>query len=180
MGAIWTPLYKLNKRDTIMDFTKYEKITAKLAWKYTTDPITIEDLMSIGKVEFYLSIADYDPTKKTAFQTYFYIRARNAMVNYIKDHSRHIQHTNIEDNDIVSETDRVLFLDSIKTLSKESQEIIKIILDNPNQVLENAKFLSPKHLRGAVASVLTSLGWNKPYIYRSFKEIRTFVSQAAQ
>ena len=159
-----------------MQYKQYENMIARIAWKLSGRYEDIEDLISIGKLEFYeiLNNNSFNP-EKGAFSTFLYIRCRNKMINYLKTNSRHISHA--PDIDFLSESICFDTLDELKTLSKESKQIINFIFNYSTDILDTTKYMNPKSLRGALSKLLINAGWNRTYVYNCFKEIRTLFQE---
>lgn len=65
---------------------------------------------------------------------------------------------------------------SLATMSEDAKEIVRIIFAAPEEILGEAKNLSPRNLRGQLARSLRKRGWAWAPIHSAIKEIRNVVA----
>lgn len=172
-------------------FEDYKNMLCKLAWSFNrTTGLPFEDLLSSAYLAFSHSLKTYDPDKGR-FSTYLYHTTRTRLVDhcnaayYWKDNEKYHQpqapdlleaqlklnpeHLNFQDPESAT-----IFKDSLENLSAETQEICKMIFESPQEFLV---LNAPKLSRGRVKDALREMGWTWAQIWKSFREIKTALSQ---
>lgn len=169
----------------------YIGMMKRLAYSFhCTTGLPYEDLLSSAYLAFARCKKSYDPDK-AAFSTYLYHVAKTEMVDFC--HSTH--HTEPEEAKMkqqagpyLYETAMVLshqtnnqdpeylcmFKDNLKNMSKEAQQVCKMIFESPTEFLVQTK---PKLSRGMVYRKLREKGWSWSKIWNSFNEIKSTLNE---
>lgn len=165
-----------------MDYKEYQRIIYSLAHQFARKGHNFDDLVGVGNMAFCRAVDNYDGSVK--FSTFLYTCVKNAMIMETKT-NWFIPLINIDVSELVdipSHEDierRILFLESLRVLSDESQEIIAHILSAPMLILHEARTLSQRGLRVSLFKFLRSNGYPIKKIRSSMKEIDLWFREQA-
>ena len=137
----------------VKEYESLEKMMWSRAWSFHKTTNFPVDLMTIAKTAFMKARQKCNDSK------YIYISVTNALRNYVRLHKPFYELP--ENFDEKSQTEYMRWDDLLQTLSKESREVVQI-------VIESGDILT----RTAVSETLRSQGWSKPSIWRCMKEIK--------
>ena len=165
------------------EFEKYKRIIYKTAnrYFYSIKKIEIDDLVSQGYLVLCRCINSFNPEKNVKFSTYLYNALKFELQRYIENQIKHHkQRLIIVDGDLwnfklknkalqTTSTTKEFF-DAFNKLSKESQDVIKLVLDSP------IGFFKHPQIRKELKKLLRSMGWRQHEIQKSFREIKTFLA----
>ena len=162
------------------EFEKYKRMIHKIARRfyYATRAIELNDLISQGYWVFCRCQQTFDPETKVKFSTYLYSSLNSELHRYIGNQLKHYKQrklSDVQDLNPKSKSTQATqhFLESISRLSKESQTVIKIILDCPAEFFEQPKLVRK------LKKLLSSLNWRgcrRKRIQKAIREIKTFLA----
>lgn len=171
-----------------MTYEEFELDLIKIAWTCASSLEEVEEYTSIGRQCLWETLGTYSPGR-SSFRTYLDRCVRNR----IKDHKanqalHHRGHFAMDDPSIREELrtawendrwnpERLLIVnEGLAGLSSEAKEAVLLILRSPEEILSQAKNLSPKSLRGQVIRTLRERGWKWDSIFSTMREIKYAVA----
>lgn len=167
------------------NYTNYQKMIYKLAWKWSSRDVHWEDLLSEGNEAFMIAARSFDPNNGTGFGTYLYRIVDNAMHDFavrgVVFGERKIVHPKTESdvellitNGGINPERYAILKDWLENLSKESQLIIRTVWETPGDIVEWAReeTHNPKNSRKYLTRYLRELGWNFLMVENCFQEIK--------
>lgn len=157
-------------------YEKHKNLLRKICHQFTNYEIEFEDLMSIGNEIYVLALKEFEENRKIKFTTMLYPYVKNAIINEIKKNLRQQNEICVKDINCFSNSfdieKKVIFVEQIKSLSKEAQEVTQIIFSSPSDVLKNAGIFCPKKIRGHIYKKLRKRNWPERKIWKIFSEIK--------
>jgi len=161
-----------------MKFEDYIRMIHKIAKaKYGQTGIEYEELVGRGTLIFYESVASFDPAL-ASFSTYLYNNLNRKMVCY-KELEGVGKEVGIDDDMyeiIIGRASMphkdVEFIDTVRNLSNEAQEVVAIVFNCPTDLMFEGRGMQ-KNILGCIKNRLRAMGWKEYQISNSFKEIRT-------
>lgn len=183
------------------EYAKCEKTIMKLAHKYswvhgTFRQDIFEEMVSAGNIGFCKALDNFDDTKGAKFNTFVYTCAERSMIDALRKERKYAsqipEHGFADESWVEVYEDSMLdSLDAIKkdlsqdserrcmihemltSMSFDSREIVRYIMNSPEEILNASKSCAPKNVRGALKTILREKGLKWEQIYDSFREIRT-------
>ena len=160
-------------------YKDYEKLLLKIAHRYEYKGIEFDDLMGIANENFVKADRDYEKERKIKFSTLLYFYTRNDIITTMIKNQRY-KNIFVEDLGTVADNSlnperRICFIGQIRSASREAQEVIKIILSSPTDLIQEAKSTCPRKIRGHLRKILTEKNWSNNKIAKTFKEIKEIV-----
>lgn len=163
---------KMNIVDPETQFPQVEKMLYKLAWKFANQyPVTFEEAKSEAYFAFMLACQNYNP-KKGKFSTWCYFSVWCKLKDMVmKGASDPLTFVEIKE-ELLGEAppEKAESLDMVEDLSEDAREIISLIVETPQEILNEVS--SPKTLLKRVKSFLVQMGRSIEAVDRADREIR--------
>lgn len=161
-----------------MVYEDYENLLRKIAHQFKNSGMEFGDLMSEANEAFVFASRKFEKSRETNFSTFLYTHVKYELINaVIKNHKKWSERTeaenvNLAGNVSYSPETRICFLNHLRSLSNEAQEVLKIVLSSPSDFLKEAGSLAPKKIRGVIYKKLLKRNWPQRKIWKTFKEIK--------
>jgi hypothetical protein len=157
----------------MIKYEDHKKLIVKLAWQFSNgDEEAKRELIAEGNYVYCLCLAKYDPRKKAKFSTYLWNCLYNRFVNIA---SRSMEQTDIEPASENMVERNMIFRDAINHLSKNSKEIVKLVIDAPDDFCW-AVGSEYKMNQRIITDYLVKRGWSFYSIWKSFAEIQKMLA----
>jgi len=172
--------------------TAYLDWARKIAWSFhETTGIDFEDLFSEACIAYYQALERYDP-KRGKITTYLWYCINNKIINYLREEKKYHQYILLfntiqcffEDDEMIDEDQTLSILETeiskvehiegnkfFETLSRDAQEIVRIIVQTPEQFL----YLTPSETTHKIADTLLSQGWRWKRIWTGIRDLKLAV-----
>ena len=163
-----------------------EKIIYNLAWKYaTTYPVTFEECLSEGYVEFMRCCSTYDPKRGSKFSSWVYFcvwcKLKDLVMKRSKDPLDFVPLDDLifgaaphERNEAFFAEQSEAFLDLVQNLSQDAQEIIHLLIETSGEILGMAP-IPPHRLWKRVRAHLIVQGKEITALDHAQEEIRAWL-----
>lgn len=159
-------------------YNDYVNLLRKICHRFKGQGIDFDELMSIANEHYARALRNHDISREEKFSTLLYNYVKNGIMNELKkERMRHRTHVGNFDWDFGSTAHdperRVCFVDHLKSLSDETQEVLAIVLNSPTDLLkELGSITTPKNFRGELRRKLLKENWPHRKIWRTFKELK--------
>lgn len=137
---------------------------------HNTTGIEREELQGVATVGYYKALESYLP-EKGSLNTWAISRMRQHLMSFCYKERRGSEVPETELTEKECEPDpslRILFLNQLKSMTKEAQEVCQMIFTSPGEYLE----LAPTFRRGRIAKQLKEKGWSRSKAWETIREIK--------
>ena len=148
--------------------------------------IPYDDLLAEAMYKFVRATQGWDPDGDAGFNHYLYRVLENGLRDFIRKNRRIVTLPPPEDGqDGIVERDALVQQhtewhpqialrgkDLVDSLSHEAQQVARILLTAPAEILELVGTESPREVRGRIVEHLREQDWSWPSIWRAFKELK--------
>lgn len=145
---------------------------------HNTTGIELEELQGVAAVGYYKAIESYLP-EKGSLNTWTTTRMRQHLTSFCYKEGRRseVPETGLTEKEHEPDPGlRVLFLDRLKSMTKEAQEVCQMIFTSPVEYLE----LPPTFRRGRIAKQLKEKGWSLNKAWDTIREIKQVLFEEAR
>lgn len=159
-------------------YEDHVNLLRKIAHQFKHSGMEFEDLMGVANEAYVFASRSFDKSREINFSTFLYTHVKNDLINaVIKNHRRWCERTEMESINLAgnvsySPETRVCFLSHLRSLSNEAQEVLKMVLSSPSDLLKEAGSLAPKKIRGTIYKKLLKQKWPVKKIFKTFREIK--------
>ena len=161
-----------------------ENLIRKLAWTYAKKAfnqdlnIDFEELMAEANLAYLEALRTHDESKGKV-STWIWTCVEGALKNYIrKEHSFHtFERLNVNPDEFHEFYHASNGWDYLNLLTKEAQDIAKIIISTPNDVVCDLVCMTQEDAQVKIVQDLLDKGWSWSKIYLGFKNLKTVFSQ---
>ena len=149
--------------------------------RFSNNQEDYENYMGIAHIAYCKARKGFNP-KKGKFSTFLYGCITNAIIDEKRKQTHQdkyiytFQGIEYMNDESANPERRCILNDSIKNMSEESRYIINMILSSPEEFFDQAKNITPKHLKGALKRTLRKKGWYWKTINASILEIKHLVN----
>lgn len=163
-------------------FPLVENMIYRLSWNTSqTYPITFEEARSEAYTAFLCCCQDFKPEKGMKFSSACYYWVWTILKDLVMKRSADPHSFIQEEKDLVAiaggkETLRADSLDLVEDLSGDAQEMIKLLVETPGELLEGVG--TPKQLLSKVKNHLIKQGRERSRIEKAHIEIRTRLQES--
>jgi len=148
----------------------------QVAWSFNkTTGIDVEMLISEAGLAYTEAMSRFDPSKGVKSTTFIYRCMQNHLTNYCKQEMKH-KSTSLKDAAMSVENyeDKIqTFQDEVKSWPAECQELVRIILEN----FEELESIAPKMARGALTRELRNRGWQWKSIWTTMQNMPAILAK---
>lgn len=155
------------------------KLICKLAWRYSSRcMLGVEDLINEGYLALLGAQEKYDPCRASR-STFVYWVVRN---HYCQLAKRWPVNRELSISDLIDNSQQIrleegsVFREIIQTLSTEAKDMIKLILQCPQEICELSKNRTPQCMQKVLTKILVQQGWIRERIVVVMQEISLSLS----
>lgn len=151
----------------------FQNTIYSIAHKYKTRQVPLEDLVSIGNVEFARCIVEFNPDYNVRFNTFLHSRVKWACYTATK---QQIQEQPIE-TELPTNTKtpeaQYGFHEALCQLSADAKLIVNIVFNTPQDLLNMLPTNQPRGInKYQITKYARTKGWPFPRIWAAFTEIQ--------
>jgi len=166
---------RTNRKQSTKIYHEMQSLIAGIVWDYHHRyNWEWDELMAEANLLFMIALKKYD--KRAKLSTWLTTFISKSLINYIV---RTIKQAKIPERDFIESIyPSNIMTDLMDGLDNDAKMILDLVFDIPSQIQESilTKGTSSRHFKAGIKRHLTSLGWSRRQIQKSFNKISNAIN----